>query len=359
MVWGRLDDKARGNAKLRAVGKTVRGGLWFVWNYASEQGTNGWAPAWVVEQEMTAKEIRAAIDVRANGRAGLLHKWGEKDDCSCLVGVKWTDTMGGYWVHDWLDYNPSKSETSVRRAKKRELDDMDLRHLVKMRDGNSCRYCGVIVPWNDNRSPHRLTIDHVNPLLAAGAENLVVACMHCNTTKSDASSPEAAGLTLLPPPVEGTVPLNGWPKGTDPATVVRRPEPTGTEPTGRPTDPPAVDHRSIDRDTDRDTDPGPPGDPQPGHDPAPTTVDQHGPPATRPAGGTAGGEPPGTGRDGQGGRKPVDLRAGDAGPEGRRPVIGPPDTPRTAAQPSPYRRGATSNIPVPGKPSSAPERRGP
>ena len=53
------------------------------------------------------------------------------------------------------------------------------RTMIYKRDGHKCQYCG---------STKELTIDHIIPRSRGGGdtwENLVVACMPCNTRKSD------------------------------------------------------------------------------------------------------------------------------------------------------------------------------
>jgi 5-methylcytosine-specific restriction endonuclease McrA len=53
------------------------------------------------------------------------------------------------------------------------------RSMIYKRDGHKCQYCG---------STKELTIDHIIPRSRGGQdtwENLVVACMPCNTRKSD------------------------------------------------------------------------------------------------------------------------------------------------------------------------------
>lgn len=67
-----------------------------------------------------------------------------------------------------------------------------VRREVFVRDGFSCRYCGVFAD--------PLCIDHVVPQSRGGShriENLVTACKSCNSRKSD-RTPEDAGMPLLP-----------------------------------------------------------------------------------------------------------------------------------------------------------------
>lgn len=392
MVWGRMDDKGGGNPKLRAISKSARGALMMIWFYCAEQPTNGWVPAWKVQAECSPAELEALTTVKAHGKAPLLHEYtpGEPPPCPCMAVVEYTPELPGYWVHDWLDYNPGRSEVAVHKAKRKELGDMDLRHAVKKRDGNACRYCAVVVPWADNRSPKALCIDHLDPTLAAGFHNLVVACTACNSRKKDAIHPAAAGLTLLPPPVE--VPVSGaWDhKTVDPATIARAwptgdaladllahgpewlpdvacdavaatpaacedcdgrgvvlvdendrrqgehacpdCEGSGTRPTTpEPADPTTPD-RPIGNAIDNRSTPRSPG----GRSGSPTTEDRsvhnqdrHGEPTDAgPPGDTGDALPPGTGRDGSGTAQPGVLRA---------------TTPRTAANPPTYRKSATSN----------------
>lgn len=77
---------------------------------------------------------------------------------------------------------------------------------VRRRDGDACRYCGVVVSWSDRKGGRGGTYDHRPPgRPAAGPENLYVACKSCNSSRSTASQGIApdAGLVaadeLLPP----------------------------------------------------------------------------------------------------------------------------------------------------------------
>jgi hypothetical protein len=208
MPWFRLNDKAHTSPKLRWIGKPARGGLVMLWSYAAFEMTDGWLPDYIVEQELTRSEIHACLTVRMSGRAGLLHAFGET--CDCLTDRTWTDDMGGYWIHDFVaGGNPSRAEHDVRRAKKLELNDRDLMHAVRERDGNACRYCGRIVSWSDRRSKYRLTFDHIDPTRAFGVDNIVVCCQTCNQRKAGVKTPEAAGMALLAAPA-CRPPRGGW-----------------------------------------------------------------------------------------------------------------------------------------------------
>lgn len=69
--------------------------------------------------------------------------------------------------------------------------------LVYARDGKRCRYCG------DANGPH--SVDHVTPRVQGGddsADNLVVACVRCNSRKGGRTPTEACMVLLPVPAVE-------------------------------------------------------------------------------------------------------------------------------------------------------------
>ncbi|MCD6116054.1 HNH endonuclease [bacterium] len=68
------------------------------------------------------------------------------------------------------------------------------RKNIIRRDNHKCQYCGT--------SEEPLTVDHIIPRVRGGKdtwENLVCACMRCNTKKGD-RTPEEAGMKLLREP---------------------------------------------------------------------------------------------------------------------------------------------------------------
>jgi 5-methylcytosine-specific restriction endonuclease McrA len=71
------------------------------------------------------------------------------------------------------------------------------RQNVLARDRWRCQYCG------DRKATHELTFDHVVPRAQGGRtawENIVMACVDCNTRKAD-RTPEQAGMMLARRPV--------------------------------------------------------------------------------------------------------------------------------------------------------------
>ena len=101
--------------------------------------------------------------------------------------------------HDWIrSVNASMPLPSIVRLirlinvpRKRVL--LNRKNILK-RDGYQCQYCGV------REGP--ITVDHVVPRDKGGQdtwENLVCACVGCNTKKSN-RTPREAGMVLLRKP---------------------------------------------------------------------------------------------------------------------------------------------------------------
>jgi 5-methylcytosine-specific restriction endonuclease McrA len=120
------------------------------------------------------------------------------------------EVSGGYEIHDYLDHQPTKQEVAeiVEKHNRRQRQwarakalerNRTLRRLIRKRDGDHCRYCGVSVNWRDRRGTEGATYDHVDPDGDNSLENLVVACRGCNAAKQDYPL-ETCGLVLRPPP---------------------------------------------------------------------------------------------------------------------------------------------------------------
>lgn len=80
------------------------------------------------------------------------------------------------------------------------------RLLVLIRDQQRCRYCGrELDPHAPPGHPDHLTLDHVIPFIWGGTntlDNVVVACMPCNSRKADHMLQDT-DLKLLPVPGGG------------------------------------------------------------------------------------------------------------------------------------------------------------
>ncbi|MEV0843629.1 hypothetical protein AB0I55_29300 [Actinocatenispora sera] len=339
MSWLKIDDGLPTSVKVALAGRTKReraetvGAAVLIWAWCAGQRTDGWVPASVVDDYAEAA-CRTRLTRRAFDREPMLHRRG--DICPCLDGRAWP-TDADYAVHDYLRYNPSRAENDVHRAQVKERKDPALKQAVRSRDGDWCRYCARLVKWTDHRGAAGGVMEHVDPKIAAGADNLVVACRGCNSRK-DKRTPAEAGMTLLPPPARGA---DG--QLLAPSAPAANPPVPPAEPARNPATDPGPE---PDRDpgTDPGPDPGSPPDPAPGTAPVraavPASAPQPGPVAVTRVAGTTG-----PGRDGTG-SPPTWVTAGDAGPAGHRPTVGPATTARTSDAPSPYlRTGITGPAP--------------
>jgi hypothetical protein len=78
-----------------------------------------------------------------------------------------------------------KDDLEWERQRKRDNSNPTLTVGVRLRDGDACRYCGVLVVWGDNRGARGGTYDHrIAGQPATGPDDLRVACHACNGRRS-------------------------------------------------------------------------------------------------------------------------------------------------------------------------------
>lgn len=104
MPFGRLDDKANGNAKLLALTDSA----WRMWGcgliYCQDNLTDGYIPTHAIH----------AFGVRAKNKDAIAAEL-----CRVMVpnkGPLWHVVKGGFQIHDYLDWNDSKEEILKARA---------------------------------------------------------------------------------------------------------------------------------------------------------------------------------------------------------------------------------------------------
>lgn len=182
MAWLRIDDRVRTHPKIAQAGPAAAW-LWFCGIcYCREHLTDGFIPKAVV------------VSLAMNLTSPLKH-------AARLVDVRlWEDVDGGYQVHDFLDWNPSRAEVEANREwgtqRKSLYRNKDVTSIVRERDADQCRYCGRRVNFNDRRGPGGGQLDHVIPRGPGTIENIVVACRECNT-KKNGRTPDEAGMALI------------------------------------------------------------------------------------------------------------------------------------------------------------------
>lgn len=78
-----------------------------------------------------------------------------------------------------------RKRADVMWDRQRDADrrNKDLTMPVRLRDGDSCRYCGQVVSWSDHKSGRAGTYDHRDPGQAATVETYVVSCKSCNSAR--------------------------------------------------------------------------------------------------------------------------------------------------------------------------------
>lgn len=96
MTWFKVDDGFHCHPKVLAVSLTARG-LWVTaGSYVSDHRGDGFIPTALVKLHRGTNAAKELV------KAGL-----------------WSETDGGYLVHDWLDYQPSREEEEKRSADRR------------------------------------------------------------------------------------------------------------------------------------------------------------------------------------------------------------------------------------------------
>jgi 5-methylcytosine-specific restriction endonuclease McrA len=286
MPWLKIDDRISMSMKIRgladdgATGERAKQqrnaalGHWLqILAWCASERTDGFVTTDVLLGYGTRSTTQRLLRSRY-GRAPLIHhraSAGPAPTCPCLDGRRWPPDFD-YAIHDYLDYNPSRSENDVHRAKKRELRDATLKRAVRDRDHDRCRYCGKWCQFSDRVSDDGLTFDHVDPEIANGLDNLVVACRGCNNKKGR-RTPHEADMRLLSEP-ETTASTSNGPV-TGPATVVG---PVTGPVTGRRASPPQHLHQVADAERNRAC----PGRDGPG--PRPNSREDQAVPSTAPVG---------------------------------------------------------------------------
>lgn len=197
MTWIKLDDQFPDHPKVAQAGALAE--LLYVnaLAYASRYLTDGFIPHAIVAK-LVVWDFEGAPS--------------NYDLAERLVAAGlWELVEGGYRIHDYLDYNPSReqvfAEREIARRRAAMNADPNLAKAVRARDGNRCRYCGRIVDWQNRKGQVGGTYDHVIPTHKGGTEsidNIVVCCRSCNLKKG-AHTPEEAGMMLLPPPSQNQV----------------------------------------------------------------------------------------------------------------------------------------------------------
>lgn len=116
-----------------------------------------------------------------------------------LTKVK-IDGLTHYKVVDDPDFLHLRTAAELAWQKQQQADcgNRALAGPVRLRDGDSCRYCGVMVMWRGRPGQNGATLDHLNPGEPATVTTLVVACRGCNSGLRDIAGREREQLNPAP-----------------------------------------------------------------------------------------------------------------------------------------------------------------
>ncbi|MGN8245249.1 hypothetical protein ACTHAM_002368 [Cellulomonas soli] len=78
-----------------------------------------------------------------------------------------------------------RQEVMWERQQRNDTRDPRLRVPVLRRDGDNCRWCGVLVQWLGRKSNRTGTLDHEVPGEAGTPDTMFVACLGCNSARMD------------------------------------------------------------------------------------------------------------------------------------------------------------------------------
>lgn len=78
-----------------------------------------------------------------------------------------------------------KKDVEWDRQRVKDAREVRLIVPVRKRDGDQCRYCGVVVQWRGRSSNRTGTYDHRMPGEGATVKTMVVACLRCNSSRQD------------------------------------------------------------------------------------------------------------------------------------------------------------------------------
>lgn len=100
MTWVRLDDSFFRHPKAVEAGKDGRSLFLAGLCYCGQQLTDGWISQKVLPQVASDAGVKLSV-------------------ARVLESVRlWDEGLGGFWVHDYLDYNPSAKDVKEARAKR-------------------------------------------------------------------------------------------------------------------------------------------------------------------------------------------------------------------------------------------------
>ncbi len=125
----------------------------------------------------------------------------------CVAAGLLTETVTSSGFRAWkLVADPEfvhlrlREEIEWERQQRRDTRDPHLTVPVRLRDGDQCRWCGVLVQWRGKRTARTGSVDHLDPGKAGTVATLVVACTGCNGARKNNAELWADNHSLRPVP---------------------------------------------------------------------------------------------------------------------------------------------------------------
>jgi hypothetical protein len=110
-----------------------------------------------------------------------------------------------YKLLDEPDFIHMRTREEIEWERQRKTDNSNPALIVpvRLRDGDACRYCGLVVDFRPGQRKGRIagTYDHRRPGHEATVETYVVCCRACNASRGDDTNADAS-LPLLPAPAK-------------------------------------------------------------------------------------------------------------------------------------------------------------
>ena len=103
-----------------------------------------------------------------------------------------------YKIVEDVEFIHMRTKEEIEWERQRKLDNADPSLIipVRLRDGDACRYCGLVVNWVDRKGRIGGTYDHRIPgKRSRGMQDTVVACRSCNGKRTD--NPDAEKILPL------------------------------------------------------------------------------------------------------------------------------------------------------------------
>lgn len=83
-----------------------------------------------------------------------------------------------------------EKEAEWNKGRANDLNDSILKGKVRVRDGDQCRWCGIVVTYEARNGGHAGTYDHITSMVVANGDpsKMVVSCRSCNLAKGNGKS---------------------------------------------------------------------------------------------------------------------------------------------------------------------------